>query len=338
MNTVERALRYVEACPPAIAGQGGHRQTFAVANRLVNGFTLDADSALRVLETYNEKCQPQWSRRELQHKLQSAAERGRVEIGAFTNDSRPNRSGGFERELALPIVKFDAIARWLSELCPIVSQPDVSAFLSGRRVLVAADIAGMFALPPPNEQPGLVADMVLQFGESDVLRSGLVKVDEKGTRRFTLPRNRLCIPWRRPTDGAIQTLQRRFIGHGEPVAKYATPRGRAPKWPFGAELLAPDSKIVFCEGALDALAIRAMALDPRTLPLAIPGVDGWRDDWTRFTRGRDVVIALDADKAGRGRADSLRTAIEATGEARSITVHFPPSGKDWGDYLKATTP
>ncbi len=43
-----------------------------VACALVNGFALDADTALRHLSAYNAKCSPPWSARELRHKVQQA--------------------------------------------------------------------------------------------------------------------------------------------------------------------------------------------------------------------------------------------------------------------------
>jgi hypothetical protein len=338
MDVIARAIAYVEKCPPAISGSNGSTQTFTVANALVRKFALDREAALFVLEQhYNPLCQPPWTRRDLQHKVDSALRKGRGEIGAYVRDGHAFHhrlpANDIDEENALPIVKFDAFARWLADACPLERNKGAVEFLSNRRVLIQAQIAGLFALPESfDEQGRLVNDAFAQFGEQTMLRTGMVKV-ETGCRRFTLPRNTLCIPWRRPIDGSIQTLQRRFIGNGEPRAKYASPRGRAARWPFGAERLTPESRVVLCEGALDALAIQAIARDPNTIPLALPGVDGWLDEWLRFTVGRDVVIALDADNAGRTRANLIAEAIQATGQTRSLKTIYPPSAKDWGEHL-----
>ena len=69
----ERAIAYLAACPPAVSGQGGHNQTFAVTQALVHGFCLEPQTALRLLrDHYNPRCKPAWSEKELQHKVDSA--------------------------------------------------------------------------------------------------------------------------------------------------------------------------------------------------------------------------------------------------------------------------
>ena len=68
-----RAKAYLAQCEPAIAGQGGHNQTFKVACKLVKGFGLDAETAYTLMLTdYNPRCTPPWSEKELRHKTQSA--------------------------------------------------------------------------------------------------------------------------------------------------------------------------------------------------------------------------------------------------------------------------
>ena len=69
----DRIARYLSKCEPAVAGQGGHDQTFFVACQLVNGFGLDDAAALEWLRRYSENCQPPWSDKELAHKVQSAS-------------------------------------------------------------------------------------------------------------------------------------------------------------------------------------------------------------------------------------------------------------------------
>ena len=70
--TVARAMKYVERMPAAITGQGGDRQTYRVACCLVKGFLLSEQDALLVMREYNRRCQPCWSEKELQRKLQCA--------------------------------------------------------------------------------------------------------------------------------------------------------------------------------------------------------------------------------------------------------------------------
>jgi hypothetical protein len=73
-NVIARAERYVEAMPGAVSGQGGHDKTYAVACALVNGFDLDQGTAIGIMQRrYNPRCEPEWSAKELQHKVKDAA-------------------------------------------------------------------------------------------------------------------------------------------------------------------------------------------------------------------------------------------------------------------------
>ncbi len=69
-----RAVKYLDAMPPAISGQGGHSTTFTAATAVVHGFGIDPGRALNVLmDHYNPRCQPPWSEKELRHKVDDAA-------------------------------------------------------------------------------------------------------------------------------------------------------------------------------------------------------------------------------------------------------------------------
>lgn len=68
-----RARKYVAKLPPAISGSGGHDATFHAACVLTLGFELSIDDAKTILLEYNARCDPPWSERELDHKLESAA-------------------------------------------------------------------------------------------------------------------------------------------------------------------------------------------------------------------------------------------------------------------------
>ncbi len=72
-SPVERARRYIAKCPVAVSGQHGHRATFCVAARLVNGFALSELDALMLLREWNNACVPPWSEADLVHKIKSAA-------------------------------------------------------------------------------------------------------------------------------------------------------------------------------------------------------------------------------------------------------------------------
>lgn len=88
-HIISRARRYLSRMPPAISGQGGHRATFLAARALVLGFNLADRVALELLlEEFNPKCRPQWSERELAHKVQSARRQAQGDSGFLLNASR----------------------------------------------------------------------------------------------------------------------------------------------------------------------------------------------------------------------------------------------------------
>ncbi len=98
-----RAVAYLDAMPPAIAGQGGHNATYAAATALVHGFGLESGAAFRLLSNeYNPRCQPPWSEKELRHKIDDAA-------------SKPH----------------DRPYGWLRDIEPAVSNNGVAVDLSG---------------------------------------------------------------------------------------------------------------------------------------------------------------------------------------------------------------
>lgn len=86
---LDRARKYVDKMDAAVSGDGGHNKTFAVACVLVKGFELSSSDALDVLREYNQRCDPPWSERELQHKIDSAT-RAKGASGYLRN-ARPER-------------------------------------------------------------------------------------------------------------------------------------------------------------------------------------------------------------------------------------------------------
>jgi putative DNA primase/helicase len=68
----DRARKYVAKIPPAISGSGGHDQTYTVACALVLGFDLSTSDAMECMREYNQRCEPEWSERELLHKVEDA--------------------------------------------------------------------------------------------------------------------------------------------------------------------------------------------------------------------------------------------------------------------------
>ena len=83
-----RAIAYLEKLPAAISGQGGHKATYTAAVALVHGFGLEPDHALGLLlEHYNPRCEPPWNERDLQHKVDDAAQKSHDKPYGWLRDS-----------------------------------------------------------------------------------------------------------------------------------------------------------------------------------------------------------------------------------------------------------
>jgi len=72
-SVMERARKYLVKLPPAVSGSGGHKAAFHAACVLTLGFGLPREAGLSLLEEWNQTCQPPWSQRELEHKIDDAA-------------------------------------------------------------------------------------------------------------------------------------------------------------------------------------------------------------------------------------------------------------------------
>lgn len=89
---LERARLYVDTWEPSIEGSGGSNNAFAHIERLVRGFDLTDEDALSVIVSWNRRCKPPWSKKELLHKIRDGRERGDTEWGEL-RDVVPIRPG-----------------------------------------------------------------------------------------------------------------------------------------------------------------------------------------------------------------------------------------------------
>jgi DNA primase len=106
---------------------------------------------------------------------------------------------------------------------------------------------------------------------------------------------RVVFPHTTP-DGQVVNLYGRAVGTAAQVPK-ATRHDHLPgaKGYFNTAALQEDAGPLWvCEGAFDALALRAAGV---ARVVAIFGVQGWRWEWAREVR--EIVFALDADPAGQ---------------------------------------
>lgn len=90
-RVLRRAEAYLDALPGAISGAGGHSTTYAAATALVHGFGLAPATALRMLhERFNPRCEPPWSDRELEHKIEDAASKPHDRPFGWLRDAMPD--------------------------------------------------------------------------------------------------------------------------------------------------------------------------------------------------------------------------------------------------------
>lgn len=159
-----RARAYVAKMPGAKSGHGGHTTAFKVALKLVIGFALTADEALPILREYNARCDPEWSEKELLHKLASAEKKGRGTRGYLLNKAAGGTEAGtlatpknepwekpvpLARELSGPPFPTDILPPWSREWAEATAQatqtpPDLSGMLV--LALNGAALAGRFSV------------------------------------------------------------------------------------------------------------------------------------------------------------------------------------------------
>jgi hypothetical protein len=140
---------------------------------------------------------------------------------------------------------------------------------------------------------------------------------------------RVVFPHTTP-DGQVVNLYGRAVGTTAQVPK-ARRHDHLPgqKGYFNAAALQAGTEPLWvCEGAFDALALRAAGV-PRVV--AIFGVQGWRWDWVREVR--ELVFALDADAAGQQQWRQL--ARQAALRGKQVAVLAPEAYGDCKDVSEA---
>ncbi len=72
LDKVERAARWADAADAAVQGAAGSATAMRVIGTAVRGFELSPAEAMDALSSWNAKCSPPWTERELEHKIASA--------------------------------------------------------------------------------------------------------------------------------------------------------------------------------------------------------------------------------------------------------------------------
>jgi single-strand DNA-binding protein len=114
-NIYERAAKYMDFVTPAISGQGGHNATFNAACVLVLGFNLSVDESLPLLESWNCRCNPPWSEKDLIYKLRSADKQS-GERGYLLTEIQPKKEqkmASFNKTIVMGNLTRDVELRYL---------------------------------------------------------------------------------------------------------------------------------------------------------------------------------------------------------------------------------
>lgn len=70
----DRAVAYLAKMDAAVSSQRGHDKLFKAACMMVKGFGLDEEEAVSILlREYNPRCVPEWTEREVRHKVKDAS-------------------------------------------------------------------------------------------------------------------------------------------------------------------------------------------------------------------------------------------------------------------------
>ena len=100
---------------------------------------------------------------------------------------------------------------------------------------------------------------------------------------------------------------------------------------FNHKALKVYDEIILTEGIIDALSLIKLGFK-NTIPLY--GVNGFTDDHREALKNnlvKKVIIAFDNDDSGAKAAENLKEKLLS--EGLSVSFLFPPSGKDWNEYL-----
>src|SRR4051812_18422054 len=91
-DVLERCRRYIARMPPAIEGSNGSGALWAVALVAIRGFMLTTDEAYSLIASeYNPRCLPEWTERELRHKISDAFTKSNLPWGYLLDKEAPTK-------------------------------------------------------------------------------------------------------------------------------------------------------------------------------------------------------------------------------------------------------
>ena len=106
VDVLRRAKAYLAKMPESIQGQNGSAALMRASTTLMVGFRLGEEDALELLRsTFNPRCAPPWSEKELLHKVRDAAKNGLGLAPGYLLDRRRDGNGGDIRNWAVETVQ-----------------------------------------------------------------------------------------------------------------------------------------------------------------------------------------------------------------------------------------
>lgn len=140
------------------------------------------------------------------------------------------------------------------------------------------------------------------------------QLDEMGIvyrgSQFAFARHRLLFPV--VMDGKTVYVQGRALGEVERKQdRWRSMRGSVPAV-FNGDSLLEDKPALIAEGPIDTLSAIQL-FGEKYACVGLIGAGGFKDEWLRPFRGRDVLLALDPDNAGERGAAKTRAALLSVG-------------------------
>lgn len=304
MTTTERAFSYTDAMPAAIAGEGGHAATFRVALAAAQGFALDEEGTIAVLERYNERCVPPWREADLRHKARSAIA------------SPSQRPAGY--------LLGDGIVQPFTP-SPVRTKPKVAP----DKPLPCLARGSDRGIDKVSALLGIDREAVELARDAGIVRFGYHSGEPAW---FVSDRSRLVCQARR--------LDGEAWGHRGKAHTFVTAPGSG-RHLVGLPLIGNSPAAILCEGGTDLVSAFAILIcQPFELflhcpPLAMLGA-GARllADEARTLEGRKIFLVYDSDRAGQEGLQKRAEELAAIG-AEPFRLDLPPGCGDLRDSVRA---
>ena len=246
----------------------------------------------------------------------------RPKIGRPTRSYAVENQGKTEKQVIMAEDQvIDLYDRFLKSVCRSILATPGAEYLAGRGIEAeTADLAGVRYCPD-------IGGLWKLADRKAIIQAGLSALYV--FQKAALPI--LVFPYiraGRPVFIKTRCLLTKDEADKRQVPRFLNSAARVPcLWNHDA--IAGAGRVLVCEGEIDALT----AIQAGQVGVGLPGWSHWKDAWIRDFAGKDVVLVLDADEAGRkGTRDIARRFIQAGHPApRQLILD---AGKDLNDFFQ----